>query len=114
MHRCYLSATTDFGGRLVGLPQFLISLGKLTAGIRFKIDWKALDYLKRANEFKIPTLLFHGDDDRTIPVETSDALAKARTGIVIYHRVPGATHIRSWNMNPAAYETVVYNFLNRE
>jgi pimeloyl-ACP methyl ester carboxylesterase len=108
-----LSATTDFGGRLVGLPQFLISLGKLTAGIRFKIDWKALDNLRRANELTAPILLFHGDADRTIPVETSDALAKARADIVSYHRVPGATHIRSWNMNPSKYEDAVRDFLRR-
>ena len=57
-------------------------------------------------------LLFHGDADTTVPVETSDALAKSRTDIVRYHRVHGATHIRSWNMNPAAYETVVHNFLH--
>jgi pimeloyl-ACP methyl ester carboxylesterase len=109
-----LSATIDFGGRLIGLPDFLISLGKLTAGIRFNIDWKALDYLRRTNELRVPNLLFHGDADTTVPVETSEALAKARPDIVSYHRVPGATHIRSWNMNPAAYETAVHNFLTPE
>jgi pimeloyl-ACP methyl ester carboxylesterase len=109
-----LSATIDFGGRLIGLPDFLISLGKLIAGIRFNIDWKALDYLRRADELRVPILLFHGDADRTVPVETSEALAKARPDIVSYHRVPGATHIRSWNMNPAAYERAVHNFLAPE
>jgi alpha-beta hydrolase superfamily lysophospholipase len=108
-----LSATINFGGRLAGIPQFLISLGKFMAGIRFKIDWKALDYLRFANDLTIPILLFHGDADRTIPVETSDALAKARTDIVNYHRVPGATHVRSWNMNPSKYEDAVRDFLVR-
>ena len=106
-----LSATIDHGARQIGFPSIFTSLGKLTAGIRFKIDWKALNYLGRANELTVPILLFHGHADRTIPVETSDALAKARPDIVRYHRIHGATHIRSWNMNPTTYEETVSEFL---
>jgi hypothetical protein len=108
------NATIDFGAHLMGLPSVLTSLGKFIAGIRFNIDWKALDYLRRANELRVPILLFHGDADRTVPVETSEALAKARPDVVSYHRVHGATHIRSWNLNPATYETAVHNFLSPE
>jgi pimeloyl-ACP methyl ester carboxylesterase len=105
------NATIDFGAHLLGLPSVLTSLGKLISGIRFKIDWKNLDYLSRANELRVPILLFHGDADTTVPVETSDKLARARPDIVEYHRVPDATHIRSWNMNPFAYETAARDFL---
>jgi fermentation-respiration switch protein FrsA (DUF1100 family) len=105
------NATIDFGAHLLGLPSVLTSLGKLISGIRFKIDWKNLDYLSRANELGVPILLFHGDADTTVPVETSDKLARARPDIVEYHRVPDATHIRSWNMNPFAYETAARDFL---
>lgn len=106
-----LSTTIDFGAHMMGLPTVLCYLGKFVAGISFKIDWKALNYLSRTNELRVPILLFHGDGDTTVPVETSDALAKFRPDIVSYHRVPGATHIRSWNMNPTSYETAVHNFL---
>ena len=106
-----LNTNIDFGAHLLGLPSVLTSLGKFIAGIRFNIDWKDLDYLSRANELRVPILLFHGDDDRTVPVETSGALANARPNIVSYHRVSDATHIRSWNMNPTAYETAVRDFL---
>jgi len=105
------NATIDLGALQLGIPRVVTSVGKFVAGIRFKIDWKNLDYLSRANELRVPILLFHGDADTTVPVETSEALARARPDIVEYHPVPGATHIRSWNMNPAAYETAVHNFL---
>jgi fermentation-respiration switch protein FrsA (DUF1100 family) len=106
-----LSATIDFGGRQLDIPGPFVRLGQFIAGLRFEIDWKALDYLGRAHMLLAPILLFHGDADGIIPVETSDLLAKERPGIVTYHRVPNATHIRSWNMNPPAYETAVLAFL---
>jgi fermentation-respiration switch protein FrsA (DUF1100 family) len=105
------NATIDLGAHMMGLPSVLCFPGKLLAGIRFNIDWRNLDYLSRANELRVPILLFHGDADTIVPVETSDALARARPDIVKYHRIPDATHIRSWNMNPLAYEKAARDFL---
>ena len=105
------NATIDLGARQRGAPGILTALGKFIAGARFDIDWEALDYLSRAGDLDVPILLFHGDDDETVPVESSDALAEARPDIVTYVRVPDATHVRSWNMNPVAYEGAVRDFL---
>jgi pimeloyl-ACP methyl ester carboxylesterase len=106
-----LNATIVFRGYRLAIPKFLTEIGKFIAGMRFEIDWQALDYLRRANELSAPILLFHGDADMIVPVETSNSLAKARPDIVSYHRVSGATHIRSWNMNPVKYETAARDFL---
>ncbi len=106
-----LSATIDFGARQLDIPGPFARLGKFMARLRFEIDWRALDYLSRADTLVTAILLFHGDADGIVPVETSDLLAKKRPDIVTYHRVTNATHIRSWNMNPAAYETAVHAFL---
>jgi alpha-beta hydrolase superfamily lysophospholipase len=106
-----LGATIDFVASQKNMPGPLVRLGKFIAGLRFEIDWKALDYLSRVDTLLVPILLFHGDADSIVPVETSDLLAKRRPGIVTYHRIPNATHIRSWNMNSAAYETAVHAFL---
>ncbi len=106
-----LGAAIDFGVRERGLPSFLSGIGKFLVRVRFGIDWKALNYLSRTEELDVPILLFHGDADTVVPVETSDALAQARPDIVTYHRVPDATHVRSWNMNPEKYEGAVREFL---
>lgn len=104
-------ATVDLGAHERGFPQFFATLAKTVAGFRFDIDWGGLDYLERADELDIQILLFHGDADDTVPLETSDVLAKARRDIVRYITVPGARHVRSWNTDRAAYETAVREFL---
>ena len=106
-------ALIDYAARLRGIPRPLTVLGKRVAGFRFDIDWGNRDYLSRADELTDPILLFHGDADKTVSIETSEALAEARPDIVTYVRVAGATHVRSWNMDPKAYEEAVRTFLQR-
>ena len=94
-----------------GLPWFLTQIAEKLAEIRFDVDWETMNYLRRADELTAPVLLFHGDADDTVPVETSDALAEARPDLVTYSRVEGAGHVRSWNTDPEAYEAAVRAFL---
>jgi hypothetical protein len=105
------SATVDHGAN--GLPGFLNEVGKTVAGLRFGIHWGRLNYLERAGDLHVPVLLFHGDADGKVPVDTSDKLASARPDIVTYVRVTGAGHVRSWNLDPPAYEAKVRAFLAR-
>jgi pimeloyl-ACP methyl ester carboxylesterase len=107
------SAAIDRESRDRGVPGFLTAVGKRIAGYRFGINWEKLNCLKRADELRVPVLLFHGDADGKAPVETSDALAEARPDIVTYVRVAGAGHVRAWNADPTAYEASVRDFLER-
>ena len=79
--------------------------------MRFGIDWEALDFLGRVDELSVPVLLFHGDADKTVPVDTSDFLARARPDIVRYLRSEDVGHVRSWNADPDAYSGAVRDFL---
>ena len=90
----------------------LVPVAKTLSSLRFDVDWAAQDYLNRTDELTAPILLFHGDADLQVPVDTSDALAKARSDLVEYHRLPGVLHVRSWNADPAAYEAIVKDFLS--
>ena len=106
------NATIDLGARQKGYPRFVATIGKAVSSFRFGVNWGTLDYLKHADELSVPILLFHGDEDATVPMETSDALAEARPDIVKYVRVTGAPHVSSWNRDPAAYEAAVRDFLS--
>ena len=104
----------DLGAEQRSIPGPLTAIGKLTARLRFDIDWGGTDYLARVDELTTPVLLFHGEDDDRVPIETSDALAAARPDLVTYVRVPNTTHGRAWNMDPAAYEQEVVSFLREK
>lgn len=103
--------TVDLGAREGGYPLFVANIAKFFARFRFDVDWQALDYLSRADELDTPILLFHGDADKTVPVETSDALAIARPDLVEYERFPDARHVGAWNTDPERYEDAVQDFL---
>ena len=78
---------------------------------RFDIEFDDMGYLEDVDRLSTPILLFHGDSDDRIPVETSDELADARPDLVMYERVPGAEHVHAWNIDPERYESAVESFL---
>ena len=59
-----LGATFRLRAQDRGLPQFMARIGQQIARARFGVDWGELDYLRRADELRVPILLFHGDADR--------------------------------------------------
>lgn len=105
------SATVDLGASERGLPGPLVGVAKSIAIQRFGIDWRELNYLSRADELDTPILLFHGDEDDIVPIETSDELAEARPDILKYVRVAGAPHVGAWNVDRDRYEVAVADFL---
>lgn len=81
------------------------------AGARGRIDWRGLDHLDDPARFDLPTLLFHGDADLTVPAALSDAFAQRRRDVVTYVRVPGAGHVQSWNTDRDRCEAALHDFL---
>ncbi len=95
----------------LGVPQSVTNVAKWLASVRFDVDWGAMNYLSRVDELTAPVLLFHGTADTDVPIATSDEFAEARPDIVTYHRVDGASHMASWNVDPERYESLVAEFL---
>ena len=110
--------TVDLGAsqeRLVlglPLPGSLVWTAKRLASIRFNLDWEAINYLPEAANLSVPTLLVHGTADDTVPYRISEAFAQARPELVRLLLVPGAGHVRSWNVGPQPYERAVLDFLS--
>ncbi|MCX5523238.1 alpha/beta fold hydrolase [Streptomyces bobili] len=59
----------------------------------------------------VPTLVFHGPDDKVAPWAASRRFAARRPGLVTLHPVPHAPHAAMWNPDPAAYEEALRRFL---
>lgn len=96
-----------------GLPDFLATTTEWAVSLRIDFDWSAFDQIARAGEFDMPILLFHGREDTTVPISSSDEFARALPRLVTYYRVPRAGHVESWNVGPSRYERRVRAFLTR-
>ncbi|MCL6645603.1 MAG: alpha/beta fold hydrolase [Dehalococcoidia bacterium] len=106
-----LRTTVAHGARQRRIPLWYLAVSNRIAARRYRFNWDDFDYRRTAMDLQVPILLFHGDADPTVPVETSDALAAARPDIVRYVRVPGAGHVRAWNVDPGGYADAVRAFL---
>jgi uncharacterized protein len=104
-------AILSFNASEMGLPAFAAIPVEWAIDLRIDPDWGSLDALDHPTSFHLPILLFHGTDDRLVPISTSDAFAKELRGWVTYYRVPHAGHFQSWNVDPHLYDQRLAAFL---
>ncbi len=93
------------------LPPLAGALGKEIAALRFGVDWKDYDLIRRAGRLRTPLLVLHGDADDVVPFEGSEALLAARPDLVTLERFSGARHAEGWNLERERYESAMVRFL---
>jgi pimeloyl-ACP methyl ester carboxylesterase len=74
------------------------------------VNWDETDYLAQSNELHAPMLIFHGTNDDSVPLATSQKLAILRPDIVTLVTTD-ASHVRSWNESPGEYRSAIIEFL---
>jgi alpha-beta hydrolase superfamily lysophospholipase len=70
-----------------------------------------LDFVSRAAELSLPTLLMHSDSDTFVPSTGSRALARLRPDIVTFAHYSGAGHTRLWNYDAERWSEAVSDWL---
>ncbi len=103
----------EFHATQMGLPSFLALPVEWAIDVRIDPDWESLDALQHPEDFHLPILLFHGTEDKLVPISISDSFAKELPRWVTYYRVPQAGHTESWNVDPGLYERRLTAFLAR-
>ncbi len=93
-----------------GLPAFAGRIASTVVRARTGIELDTMDQVEHADRLDVPVLLVHGENDSTVPVESSDTFADARADLVTYLRTD-AEHVQSWNVDPERYESAVTDFL---
>jgi hypothetical protein len=115
-----LGETVSYGARQRSLPLFGHVPGALTwaakriAAVRYGVDWGDVDYADDSSWLDVPTLVFHGTSDRTVPVGLSRRVAAAHPDGVTLVTVPGAGHVASWNADPRTYDATLTRFLREQ
>ena len=105
--------TVDKGAEERGVLPPITFTAKLFSTLRFGVDWGALDFLSRADELTVPILLFHGDSDDTVPIETSLEFAELLPELVELHTFADTEHVTAWNLYTDRYEGLVRDFIER-
>jgi hypothetical protein len=96
------------------IPEPLEDVGMLIAGLRFDIDYDAVDYTDMAGMFEMPLLTFQATEDQTVPKAVNDRFMTQGSGKGgTYVVVPDVGHVLSWNADPQVYEDTVTQFLAR-
>ena len=104
-HRLPL-ALSHTGQRLIGR-----SWSKAFGGVSMPLPIPHTDWIARADELRVPTLLIHSVDDDFVPYGPSSDLAAARPDVIQLETWHQALHCREWNVDPQRWRTVVETFL---
>lgn len=109
-HQAKLNKIPYVSGRLgtwlLGHP-----LGKKITGLTAPLDLHALDWVARAEQLRVPTLILHSEDDDFVPFSSSAALAAKNPRVVDLVRFRTAGHVREWNVDPTRWEDSVADWL---
>jgi alpha-beta hydrolase superfamily lysophospholipase len=103
----------EFNATEMGLPGFMALPVEWAIGARIDVDWDDLNALQHPEDLQLPILLFHGDDDKVVPISISEDFAAELPRWVTYYSAPEAGHVEAWNVDPKLYERRVNRFLAR-
>lgn len=109
-----LADTFRHSMREVRVSQLIREMGMWIADLRWGVDWETTNYVQRADQIlQVPTLVFHGTSDQTVPISSSRQLAARVPDLIDLVETPAAGHVLSWNADPERYETYLARFLER-
>jgi pimeloyl-ACP methyl ester carboxylesterase len=84
--------------------------GHRLVGVRESVDLAKTDWVRRADELRLPMLVIHSADDEFVPVGPSRALAEVRPDLVQFEEWHVARHCKEWNTEPERWERLVRDF----
>ena len=102
----------DRRARALHLPTWTVTPVVWLAERRAQLDLERIEYTRVQSLPRLPTLIFHGQDDQIVPLESSQRFADIHPWTE-FHAVANAMHLQAWNVNPNAYEATLERFLVR-
>ncbi|MBO0981596.1 alpha/beta fold hydrolase [Microbacterium sp. SD291] len=82
------------------------------AGLQGGIALREMDWIDRAGELSVPTLILHGSRDDSAPIRVSDALRDRRPDLVEMVSFD-AGHTLAWNSDPKRWRAAVSSWLSK-
>ncbi|WP_104165215.1 S9 family peptidase [Arthrobacter sp. SX1312] len=96
------------------LGQYLLASerARRITGLAAPLDLKSMDWITRAEQLTLPTLILHSEDDEFVPIGASAELAAKNPAFVTLERFHRARHTKEWNVDPQRWESVVERWLD--
>ncbi|MHA7144898.1 alpha/beta hydrolase family protein [Arthrobacter sp. TmT3-37] len=96
------------------LGQYLLASrrARRITGLAAPLDLKSMDWIARAEQLTLPTLVLHSEDDEFVPIGPSAELAARNPAFVTLERFHRARHTKEWNLDPERWEAVVERWLD--
>lgn len=109
-HHAALNRIPAPAGRL---GQYLLASqrARRITGLAAPLDLKSMDWIARAEQLTLPTLVLHSEDDEFVPIGPSAELAAKNPSFVTLERFHRARHTKEWNVDPERWESVVERWL---
>lgn len=110
-HQAKANRLPEASGRL---GQWLMSnkAGRWATGLAAPVDLKAMNWVARAEQLRVPTLILHSEDDDFVPLGPSVELAAKAPQLVSFVRFRQARHTREWNVDPEKWHRAVSIWLS--
>lgn len=105
------AAQVKLPGWIADAGMALLARGLVPSGEAAGIDFECLAPERLAASLDVPTLILASPDDRFVPWRGSQVIAEARPDLVELVSIPGAGHVRLWNVDPELWESTVLRFV---
>jgi pimeloyl-ACP methyl ester carboxylesterase len=106
------TATLQHSARGLNIPSAWTWTALRMIERRLRLRLPSLDHRPYASRLDVPTLMIVDHDDATVAPAPSMEFASSRSDLVTLYETHGAGHCRSWNLDPAGYESAVKSFLS--
>jgi hypothetical protein len=108
----YAASMRDMPVIPINVPITVSWVAKFMTSLRIGVNWKTIDYVARAQEsLRVPVLIHHGTDDKTVPYKVSEELEDASPDLVTLIPAQGADHVGAYDADPSGYVDSVLAFL---
>lgn len=104
-------ATLRLNGRRRNLPAPLTWAALRLVEQRIETRLAELNQVRHVGSLRVPTLIFLDRDDVLVDPAPTRLFARLRPDLVRLVETAGGGHTRSWNVDPARYETELADFL---
>ncbi len=110
-HQAKLNRIPEAVGRFA---QWLLGnkAGRWLTGLAAPLDLKALNWVEKHDQLRIPTLILHSEADDFVPIGPSEQLAELNPETVTLKRYSRAGHTREWNVDPQRWDREVTEFVH--